>query len=68
MFDANRLRAAMALRGVTGKELAKQLGIDESTFYRKMKTGNFSRDEINNTIEFLEIDDPKPIFFAEKLA
>ena len=68
MFDANRLRAAMALRGVTGKELAEKLRIDESTFYRKMKTGNFSRDEINNIIEFLAIDDPKPIFFAEKLA
>lgn len=68
MFDAKRLRAVMALRGISGKELAKQLKIDESTFYRKMKTGNFSRDEINNIIEFLKIEDPKPIFFTEKLA
>lgn len=64
MFDENRLKAAMAMKGITGKELAQMLEIDESTFYRKMKTGNFSRAQINKMINILEIEDPKPIFFA----
>lgn len=68
MYDENRLKAAMALKGITGRELAARLSIDESTFYRKLKNGNFSRSQINQIIDILEIEDPKPIFFADKLA
>ena len=37
MFSANRLKAQMALKGITAKELAKSLDINESTFYRKLR-------------------------------
>ncbi len=61
--------AQLALKGVTLKELAKNLEIDESTLYRKINDdGRFTRKEMNNMIDFLEIEDPNNIFFANELA
>lgn len=69
MFDKTRFKAQIVLAGITSKELAEKLGINESTLYRKInKDGNFTRDEINKLIEILGIDNPQEIFFAEKLA
>lgn len=69
MFDKKRFAAQMALCGMTQAELAKKLGINESTLYRKLNNdGNFSRKEINQIIEILDIDSPREIFFADKLA
>ena len=49
--------------------LAERLNINESTLYRKINAdGDFSREEINIMIEYLEIDNPSEIFFAKKLA
>lgn len=61
--------AQLVLKGVTLKELAKTLEIDESTLYRKINDdGRFTRKEMNNMIDFLEIEDPNNIFFANELA
>lgn len=69
MFDERELKAQMVRRGVGQKELADALGIDPSTLYRKIKAdGNFTRAEINTIVEFLRIDDPRAIFFADELA
>ena len=69
MFDERRFRAQLILAGVSMKELADKLGINESTIYRKIKQdGAFTREEINTMIEFLNISDPKDIFFTDKLA
>lgn len=69
MFKENELRAQIKRANKTNKEVAAHLGIDESTLYRKIKAnGNFTREEINKMVEFLEIEDPKDIFFAERLA
>lgn len=69
MFDKRRLKAAMVLADVNGKELASAIGIDESTFYRKLNAdGDFRRDEINIIINVLHIENPKEIFFVDKLA
>ena len=69
MFDEKRLRAQLALKGITVKALAEKLDMNESTFYRKVKDdGAFSRKEINMMIDILEIDDPMLIFFADQLA
>ena len=35
-IDTAKLRAQMSFCGMTVKDLAKELGIDESTYYRKM--------------------------------
>ena len=69
MFDKRKFMAQLALKGVTLKELAKNLEIDESTLYRKINDdGRFTRKEMNNMIDFLEIEDPNNIFFANELA
>lgn len=69
MFDKTRFKAQIVLAGITSKELARRLDINESTLYRKINNnGNFTRDEINKLIEILGIENPQEIFFAEKLA
>lgn len=66
MFNKNKFKAQMLLSGVTAKDLAKAMGIDESTLYRKIQNdGSFTRSEINQIIDILKISDPKDIFFAE---
>lgn len=69
MFDKNRFRAQLALNGMTLRDLASHLQMNESTLYRKINAdGNFSREEINRMIVILKIEDPKSIFFADELA
>ncbi len=69
MFDRKRLQAQMVLKGITGKEMAARMGINEGTLYRKMgNDGDFSRSEITKIMEILDIEDPSEIFFAEQLA
>lgn len=69
MFDKNRFKAQLVLSGITSKELATKLGINESTLYRKINAnGNFTREEISKITIILKIDNPKDIFFAEELA
>lgn len=69
MFKENEFRAQIVRAGKTNKELANYLGINEATLYRKIKAGgNFTRDEINKMIVFLNIENPGDIFFAQELA
>lgn len=66
MFKENEFRAQVVRAGKTMKEVAECLGVDESTVYRKIKAnGDFSRDQINKLISFLEIENPSFIFFAD---
>ena len=65
MFNKNEFRAAIARAGKTHKDVAKQIGVDESTLYRKIQeNGRFTRAEINEMIDYLKIENPKSIFFA----
>lgn len=65
MFDKNRFKAAMVMSGITSKEVAKILGINESTLYRKINSeGNFTRKEIKILIDTLELKNPEEIFFT----
>lgn len=71
MFDRRRLKAAMALAGVTATELAEAIGINSSTLYRKINAdGDFTREEITKIASFLKIgaEQVRAIFFAEELA
>lgn len=64
-FDNRKLLAQMVLRNVKTEEVAKELGINPATFYRKLnKDGEFTRSEIQKLIEFLDIEKPMDIFFA----
>lgn len=68
MFDKRKFLAQLALRDVKKKELAEYLGINELTLYRKINNdGAFTRKEINEMINFLHIENPAEIFFADKL-
>lgn len=69
MFDRKRLQAQMVLVGMNVKEVSAALGINETTFYRKMNNdGDFSRKEISQLVEILKIEDPMIIFFADEIA
>lgn len=69
MFNENKLRAQMVLKGMSAKDVSKVLDINEATFYRKLRNGgSFTRQEINTMIQVLEIEDPADIFFAPELA
>ena len=69
MFDKRKFLAQMTLRGVSKKELAVKLGINEITLYRKINNdGFFTRKEINTMIDVLDIENPAEIFFADELA
>lgn len=69
MFNKLEFKAQIARRGMLQKDVAKALGIDVSTLYRKVeKDGDFSREEMAILIELLGIEDPKAIFFADELA
>jgi len=68
MFNERKFRAQLVLAGITVKELAEKLGINEATLYRKIGSdGRFTRQEINNLIEILDIKNPEEIFFAKDL-
>lgn len=69
MFNRRLLESQMVLKGMNVNKLSEALGINASTFYRKLKNdGDFNRSEINTIIKLLDIEDPEPIFFAEELA
>lgn len=71
MFDRNKLRAKIVEKGFTMEKLAKILGIDSATLYRKMSMkSDFTRNEIVMIKDALEmtVDEINSIFFAEELA
>lgn len=69
MFDQKRFKAQMVMMGISAKDIAAALSINESTFYRKIKAnGDFTRSEINILIEVLKIENPECIFFSKELA
>ena len=69
MFNKSKFKSAVILSEHSMSDVAKALKINESTLYRKINNeGAFTREEINVLIDFLGIEDPKEIFFADKLA
>ncbi|MEA5047431.1 MAG: antitoxin Xre-like helix-turn-helix domain-containing protein [Eubacteriales bacterium] len=65
MIKTAKLIGIIAEKGLTQKAVAKTLGINEATFYRKMKRGVFDSDEIYGMIDLLSIENPADIFFAK---
>ena len=71
MVDISKLKGKIVERNTTQEELANKIGIDKSTFYRKMKqNGNFSIKEVNCTGATLNLskDEAMSIFFSETVA
>lgn len=69
MFNRRLFEAHLVLAGISKSEMASILGIDVSTFSRKLKNdGDFTRTQINKMIEVLDIEEPSEVFFAENIA
>lgn len=65
MIQINKLKALFVEKNITQQEIAKELGITETTMSRKMKKGVFDSDEMYKMIEILEIENPSEIFFCQ---
>lgn len=63
------LRSKICEAGITQEELSKELGINQSTFYRKIKSGvdSFYVGEAQKMIEVLHLsaDDANHIFLSK---
>ncbi len=67
MILTDKLKGKITEAGLSQRQLAKQLGMTEKTFYTKMKKGVFDSDEIESMIILLNIKEPLDIFFVTKV-
>lgn len=71
MFNQNLLKAKIIEKSTSIIKLAGEIGVCETTFYRKMaRNGDFSRFEISKISDALQLtnDERDNIFFGENLA
>lgn len=68
MFDQKKFKALLVMKGKTMQNIADLLSINQTTLYRKINgNSDFFRREIQFICEYLEIEDPNDIFFAQKV-
>jgi transcriptional regulator with XRE-family HTH domain len=70
-MNSKALRAELILKGKKTDEIAIEIGISKSAFYRKLKgKSSFTQKEICKLGEALDISNDKimEIFFAEKVS
>lgn len=68
MVNINKLKGAIVEKDTTQEALAAEMGIDRSTFYRKIKAGgNFTIGEAKQIVDLLGLttDEAVSIFFAK---
>ena len=63
LINRNLLKAEIAKNGLTQKSVAKELGMSEQVFTRRLKKGVFGTDEAEKMIDLLQIDNPAQVFF-----
>ncbi len=71
MINTLKLKGLIVERGTTQTALADSIGIDRSTFYRKMKLGGaFSIEEAKLMVKEIPLTDAEAvsIFFGEEVA
>lgn len=62
MVDTNKLKGAIVEHGKDQQQIAKEIGIDRSTFYRKMKEGgSFSVGEAAKMAKVIPLTDAEAI-------
>ena len=71
-IDVNRLKGKTVELGLTGAAVAEKLGIDQSTYYRKLGAGggSFTIAQAQMFSKILELspNECSTIFFGSKLA
>lgn len=72
MVNTKKLKARMVEHDLSASEISKLIGMDRSTFYRKMQNNgeNFTILEANAIANVLNLtkDDVNEIFFAQTVA
>ena len=72
MVNVNKLKGVIVEKQATVKELSDAIGIDESTFYRKLRSGGdpFTIGEADQIAKFLRLtkDEASAIFFSQYVA
>lgn len=69
VVDVNKLRGLIVERGKTFEVVANDIGVDRSTFYRRMKNGEtFTLGEIERIVNSLNLSNEEAIqiFLAQK--
>ena len=68
-MDKIKLEFEMKSLGVTVGKLCEEIGISRSAFYRKCNgISEFTITEIQDIVDYLGLESPMGIFFAEKVS
>lgn len=68
MFNQKKFKALLVMKCKTMQNIADLLGINQATLYRKINgSSDFYRREIQAICNYLEIEDPNEIFFAQEI-
>lgn len=66
MMNKTLLEDKMKEKGKSITDMCRMLGISRSAFYRKRNgISEFTQNEIRKIVDFLELDSPVDIFFAQ---
>lgn len=65
-MNTKALKGCIVSKGYTQQDVAKAIGISQSTLSRKMKRGTFGLDEARKLIKLLDITNAEEIFFGAK--
>lgn len=68
-MDRFKLEYEMKNRGVTVEKMCADIGMSRSAFYRKCRgISEFTITEIQRIVDYLGLETPMGIFFAEKVS
>lgn len=67
LINVKKLKAVFVEKGKTQKDIAEMLNISDNTMTNKLKKGILNSDEIYKLIDYLDIENPVEIFFAEEV-
>lgn len=58
-FNSNRLKSEMARYGVTSQEISNAMGIKRNSYYRKLRTGIWTLEEMQSVLMVLQAEAKK---------
>lgn len=68
-MDKYKLEYEMKSRGITIEKMCADIHMSRSAFYRKCNgLSQFTQGEIQNIVDYIGLDSPMGIFFAEKVS
>lgn len=70
MLDVNKLKGKLIEKGYTVERISLELGINSSTFYRKLKNDSFAINEADKIVSILSLTgkEASSIFFSQFVA